>query len=50
MGAVIGIGMGEGLSIDFNYLITYEDKNGDGRIKGRDEEIRNVSVSTSAMF
>lgn len=50
MGAVIGIGMGEGLSIDFNYLITFEDKNGDGKIRGRDEEIRNVSVSTSAVF
>lgn len=50
MGAVLGIGMGEGISIDFNYLITYEDRNGDGRIRGGDEEITNVSVSTSAMF
>lgn len=50
MGGVIGIGMGPGLSIDFNYRITYEDKNGDGKIKGGDEEITNVSVSTSAMF
>lgn len=50
MGAVIGIGVGEGVSIDFNYMITYEDRNGDGRIRGGDEEIRNVSVSTSAMF
>jgi len=50
LGAVVGIGMEEGLSIDFNYRITYEDKNGDGEIKGDDEEIVNVSVSTSAMF
>jgi hypothetical protein len=50
MGGVIGLGMGPGLSIDFNYRITYEDKNGDGKIKGGDEEITNVSVSTSAMF
>jgi hypothetical protein len=50
MGGVIGIGMGPGLSIDFNYRITYEDKNGDGKIRGGDEEITNVSVSTSAVF
>ena len=50
LGAVVGIGMGEGLSIDFNYRITYEDRNGDGEIKGDDEEIVNVSVSTSALF
>jgi len=50
MGGVIGIGMGSGVSIDFNYRVTYEDKNGDGKIKGGDEEITNVSVSTSAKF
>ena len=50
VGAVIGIGMGEGVSINFNYLITYEDKNGDGEIEGDEEEITNVSVSTSAVF
>lgn len=50
MGGVIGIGMGEGVSIDFNYLVTYEDKNGDGEIKEDDETITNVSVSTSATF
>jgi len=35
---------------DFNYFITFEDKNGDGKIKGDNETITNVSVSTSAMF
>jgi hypothetical protein len=50
MGAVVGILVGENVSIDFNYRITYEDKNGDGKIKGDDEEITNISVSTSALF
>ncbi len=50
MGAVIGIGMSDTVSIDFKYLITYEDKNGDGDIRGGDETISNVSVSTSTTF
>lgn len=50
MGAVLGIGMSENVSIDFNYLITFQDKNGDGEIKGSEETITNVSVSTSTMF
>ncbi|HON16242.1 MAG TPA: hypothetical protein PLA51_07155 [Spirochaetota bacterium] len=50
IGAVVGIMFGENVSIDFNYRITYEDKNGDGKIKGDDEEITNISVSTSALF
>jgi len=50
MGGVIGLGVAEGVSIDFNYIITYEDKNGDGKIKGKDEEIRNISISTSSKF
>jgi hypothetical protein len=50
MGGVIGLGAAPGVSIDFNYLITFEDKNGDGKIKGKEEEIRNVSISTTSMF
>ena len=50
MGAVLGIGMSENVSIDFNYLITFEDKNGDGDISGDDETITNISVSTSTVF
>ena len=50
MGAVVGIGIGEGVSVNFNYLITSEDKNGDGEIKGDEEQITNVSVSTTAVF
>lgn len=50
MGGVVGLGVAQGVSIDFNYLITFEDKNGDGKISGKDEEIRNVSVSTTSLF
>lgn len=50
MGAVIGIGMSESVSIDFNYLITFEDKDGDGEIHGSEETITNVSVATSTVF
>ncbi len=50
MGGIVGLGVAEGVTIDFKYLITYEDKNGDGKINGKDEEIRNVSVSTSSTF
>ncbi len=50
LGGVVGLGVADGVSIDFNYLITYQDKNGDGKIKGSDEENRTVSVSTNSMF
>jgi hypothetical protein len=50
MSAVLGIGLGEGVSVDITYLVTFQDKNGDGEIKEDDETITNVSVSTSAMF
>ncbi len=50
MGGVVGLGVAEGVSVDFTYLITYEDKNGDGEIDGEEEEIRNVSVSTTSQF
>ncbi len=50
VGGVVGLGVAEGVSIDFNYLITYEDKNGDGEIDGDDEQIRNVSISTTSQF
>jgi len=50
IGGVVGLALGEKTSVDFKYLITFEDKNGDGEIKGRDEQIRNVSVSTTSTF
>jgi len=50
MGAVIGIGMGDNVSIDFNYLVTFQDRDGNGVIKGSDEIITNISVSTSTVF
>lgn len=50
LGGVVGLGVAEGVSIDFNYLITYQDRNGDGKIKGSNEENRTVSVSTSSLF
>lgn len=46
----LGIGLAEGVSVDIKYLITFEDKNGDGKIRGDEETITNVSVSTSALF
>ncbi|MCX7677634.1 MAG: hypothetical protein N2316_00280 [Spirochaetes bacterium] len=50
MSAVVGVGLAEGVSVDIKYLVTFEDKNGDGKIKGDEETITNVSVSTSAQF
>ncbi len=50
LGGVLGLGLGTGVSLDFQYLVTFEDKNGDGEIKGSDETIKNISVSTSAVF
>lgn len=50
IGGVVGLGVAEGVSIDFNYLLTFQDTNGDGEIEGDDEEIRNVSVSTTSKF
>lgn len=50
MSAVVGVGLAEGVSVDIKYLITFEDKNGDGKIRGDEETITNVSVSTSALF
>ncbi len=50
MSAVVGIGLAEGVSVDLKYLVTFEDKNGDGKIRGDEETITNVSVSTSALF
>ncbi|HPS57824.1 MAG TPA: hypothetical protein PK514_06930 [Spirochaetota bacterium] len=50
MGAVLGIGMSENVSIDFNYLITFQDKDGNGIIEGSDETITNISVSTTTVF
>ncbi len=50
LGGVLGLGLGTGVSLDFKYLITFEDKNGDGEIKGEDETIKNISVATTATF
>jgi len=50
IGGVVGIDLGGGVSLDFKYLVTFEDKNGDGKIEGEDETIKNISVSTSAVF
>lgn len=50
MSAVLGVGLAKGVSVDFTYLVTFEDKNGDGKVTEDDETITNVSVSTSAMF
>jgi hypothetical protein len=48
LGATLGLGIAKGMSLDFNYLMTFEDKNGDGKIKGADETNKRISVSTSA--
>ena len=49
-GGVLGLGMGNNVDINFMYVITYDDKNGDGRISGDDETNTNISVSTTARF
>ncbi|PKL18732.1 MAG: hypothetical protein CVV49_04755 [Spirochaetae bacterium HGW-Spirochaetae-5] len=50
IGGVLGLGVAEGVTVEFNYLITYQDVNGDGEIEGEDEEIRNISLSTTSRF
>ncbi|MCP4133988.1 MAG: hypothetical protein GY754_23685 [bacterium] len=50
MGAVLGVSLVEGASIDFNYMLTYQDKDGDGKINADDETIRTISVSASSLF
>jgi hypothetical protein len=50
LGAVVGIGLAENAEVSLIYIITYDDKNGDGKIKGDDETNTQISVSTSAKF
>jgi len=50
MGGVIGLEIVKGAVIDFNYLWTFEDKNGDGIISGDNEIIKNISVSAKTVF
>jgi len=50
MGYIIGIGLTQGASINFNFRYTFEDKNGDGEIYGGEETIKSVGIGTTVVF
>ena len=50
LGYIVGFGLNEGASLNFNYRYTFEDKNGDGEIKGDNETIKSIGIGTSIIF
>lgn len=50
LGYVIGYKVSEGVSLDFNYRYNFEDRNGDGKIKGSDETIKTIGITTTMIF
>ncbi len=50
MGYVIGFNISDGVSINFDHRYTFEDRNGDGKIQGKDETIKSVSIFTAIKF
>jgi len=50
MGYMVDIKIGEGVIINFDYKYTFEDKNGDGKIEGKDETIKTIAITTSSRF
>ncbi|MCL2154609.1 MAG: hypothetical protein FWH53_02975 [Leptospirales bacterium] len=49
-GGVMGIGLGSNAEIKMMYIVTYDDRNGDGKISGKDETNVQIAVSTEARF
>jgi hypothetical protein len=50
MGYVIGYEIASGVSMNFDYRFTFEDKNGDNKIKGDDETNKTISIYTAIKF
>ncbi|HXK50114.1 MAG TPA: hypothetical protein PKW56_06575 [Clostridiales bacterium] len=50
MGYILGYNIAEGTAILFDYRYTFQDMNGDGEIKGKNETIKTISVTTKIMF
>ncbi|MCK4813736.1 MAG: hypothetical protein KAT14_07355 [Candidatus Marinimicrobia bacterium] len=50
MGARIGMDLGGGVSIVYNYMLTYRDMNGDGAIDPKEESVTIMSVETGFNF
>lgn len=50
MGYTIGYQIASGVSMNFDYRFTFEDKNGDNRIKGDDETNKTISIYTAIKF
>ena len=50
MGAIIGYEVSSGVSLDFNYKLTFVDKDGNGKIKGDNETIKSIGIMTVIRF
>jgi hypothetical protein len=50
MGYTLGYNIAEGTAIFFDYRYTFQDMDGDGLIKGKNETIKTISVTTKVMF
>jgi hypothetical protein len=50
MGARIGMDLGGGVSIVYNYMRTYRDMNGDGVIHPKEEAVTVMNVETGFNF
>ncbi|MDZ7795692.1 MAG: hypothetical protein U5N56_01010 [Candidatus Marinimicrobia bacterium] len=50
MGARIGMDLGGGVSIVYNYMLTYRDKNGDSEIDPKEEAVTIMNVETGFNF
>jgi len=50
MGYIIGFGLTPGASVNFNFRYTFEDKNGDGIIRGNEETLKSIGIGTTVVF
>jgi len=50
MGATIGFEFISGASLNLNYLITFQDKDGNGTIKGKNETITQITVTATSQL
>ncbi|MBN2858544.1 MAG: hypothetical protein JXN63_09110 [Candidatus Delongbacteria bacterium] len=50
MGYTLGYNIAEGTAIYFDYRYTFQDMDGNGEIKGKEETIKTISVTTKVMF
>ncbi len=50
MGYELGYNLNEEVAVFFDYRYTFQDRNGDGKIKGKDEVIKTISITTRVLF